>query len=160
VLASGGAATAFEIDPAVFGIEQMSATFHGRDLFGPVAAALAAGAVLPAAVGPSRPVPSASHWRAEQRTENDALSAHVIVVDHFGNLITDLEGERLTGDRDWHVLVAGQRLPLMGTYADAQRGQCVALVGSFGTLEIAARDANARELLGASVGQELWVVRG
>jgi hypothetical protein len=128
-----------------------SATFHGRDVFAPAAARLAAGAALadlgdpldPATLAPS-PVPA-------PRPEGGALAGQVVVVDRFGNLITNLpvdEGARSGARVRW----AGGELPLRRTYADAAPGAPLALVNSFGVVEIAVRDGHAASALGAGRG--------
>src|SRR5690606_5052696 len=119
-----------------------SHTFHGRDLFGPMAALLACGALSFHAVGPpceleAGPAGNASHQPGEAR------HGTVVVIDHFGNLITDIEASQLDSVGSQGVLIAGQEVPLVRTYAEAEPGQCVALIGSFGTLEVAARDSDA-----------------
>ena len=164
VLGYPGPKRAHRIDPAKLGIEQLSATFHGRDLFGPAAAVLAAssdGALEQ--VGPSRepPVafvraeadgePSGVHGRIHGSVYG-SMCGSVVVTDHFGNLITDIPAAELPPGDSWRVRLRGRALAVVRTYADAEPGQCVALVGSFGTLELAARDASAAELLGAGPG--------
>ncbi len=70
--------------------EPASATFHGRDIFAPVAAELAAGRLAPADLGPvvPRSVPGARRSRSGPRR---ARSGAVVTVDHFGNLLTNLD---------------------------------------------------------------------
>jgi len=164
VLGHPGPKRAHRVDPQRLGVRQLSTTFHGRDLFGPAAAALAASSDGDLErVGPSReppaafvrdPTPSALsgvHGRIHGSIHG-SLSGSVVVTDHFGNLITDIPEEELPSEGAWHVRFAGRSLSVVRTYADAEPGQCVALVGSFGTLELAARDASAAELLGAGPG--------
>lgn len=126
---------------APWGLEPRSATFHGRDLFAPVAARLAAGAAF-ADVGPvvtdlvplDVPAP-------------DATVGAVLWVDHFGNLVTTLAG------RDRGVLrCAGSDAPVVRTYGDAPAGALVALTGSDGALELAVVGGSAARRLGVGAG--------
>ncbi len=126
----------------------VSATFHGRDIFAPVAAHLANGMPL-AALGPVVDDPVTWPDPRPQRLPDGRLRAHVVYVDHFGNLVTNIQS--LTG-QDVQVLVGGTTLPLRHTYADVASGELVALVGSSGDLEIAVRDGSAAERLGVGVG--------
>lgn len=152
VLDQPGPKRVHRIDPETLGITEMSSTFHGRDLFGPAAAVLAAsvdGALE--RVGPAREAPAGAPC---------ALGGSIVLTDHFGNLITDVRAEQLPSAGPWRVRVRGQALPVVRTYADAAVGQCVALLGSFGTLELAARNANAAELLGAGPGDAVVIEVG
>jgi S-adenosyl-L-methionine hydrolase (adenosine-forming) len=121
-------------------------TFHGRDVFAPAAAALAAGAAIdtlgvPFATPVIRRTPNAV------RGPDGALLGEVIAIDRFGNLVTNLV---TTGD---HIVeFARRRLPLRVTYRDVAPGTLVAMVGSSGLVEIAVRDGHAAHALGAEVG--------
>ena len=127
-----------------------SPVFHGRDVFGPVAGALAGGAEL-ASVGPE--VPAASLVRLPEpvpRELGDGLEGEVVAVDRFGNLITNLTpGEAGAGGR---VEIAGRTLPLSRTYGDVAPGELLALVGSAGAIEVARNRGSAAELLGIAAG--------
>jgi S-adenosylmethionine hydrolase len=110
----GGIAEAFDIGRSPERLEPVSATFHGRDIFAPVAAALACG-TPPGALGEPMPVKQVARLQLPRPSEEDgALRTHVLHVDHFGNLTldaTDQELERL-GLRiggDLEVLRAGPR---------------------------------------------------
>lgn len=129
--------------------EPVSRTFHGRDVFAPVAAHLAAGMPLET-VGPpiADPVilPSPAPWRGP-----GTVHGVVVHVDRFGNLITNLPG-------GWaleigEIEVDGRTVaPVRDTYASVSAGQAVALVGSAGFIEISIRDGSA--------ARELPAVRG
>ena len=152
VLDQPGPKRVHRIDPEKLGITELSSTFHGRDLFGPAAAVLAASADgALERVGPAREAPAGA-----PRT----LGGSIVLTDHFGNLITDVRAEELPSAGLWRVRVRGQALPVVRTYADAAVGQCVALLGSFGTLELAARNASAAELLGAGPGDAVVIEVG
>jgi S-adenosylmethionine hydrolase len=138
---------AYEIAAAGFRAERVSPTFHGRDVFAVAAARLAAGAA-PERAGP--PVALAGRLPGAE-----AGAPRVVHVDAFGNLITDVPGERVPAGA--RVRVAGREAPLARTFADVAPGELVAYVGSGGTLEIAVREGSAAERLGAGRGAPVVV---
>ena len=140
-------------------------TFHGRDIFAPVAAHLARGVSLgelgPVCAEPVELVLPEPIWN-----EDRVLSVQVILADPFGNLITDLREDRLgehceklgvdVGDLSFEV--AGRRFPgLKRTYHDALPGEPMALIGGSGYLEIAVNRGSARQLLGLAAGSRFLV---
>ncbi len=128
-----------------------SATFHGRDIFAPVAAALAAGRCGPAELGP-RVAGLIPGWIEEPVASDGALSGVVVTIDHFGNLITNLEGRQLQGWVEPHVYAGSGVYPLRRTYGDVAPGSVLALVNSFGVIEIALAEGHAADRLGLSRG--------
>ncbi|MEX0885248.1 MAG: SAM-dependent chlorinase/fluorinase [Phycisphaeraceae bacterium] len=128
------------------GGEGMSPTFHGRDIFAPVAAHLATGVALDA-LGPAvddlveLPLPEPA------RIAPGELELHVLDVDRFGNLITDLTAEALAAAGGAIAIdLAGCRITrLARTYADVSEGEPVAYVGSSGRLEVALRNGSAAQ---------------
>ncbi len=140
-----------------------SDTFHGRDVFAPVAAHLAEAAYRgavdlgrfgPAATGLARfalaePVADREGWRGE-----------VTTVDHFGNAITNLPGRWIASEgRGVVVEVGDQEMPLVRTYGDVGAGELCAVIGSTGWLEIAQREGSAAERLGLAPGIPVVVKR-
>ncbi len=123
-----------------------SATFHGRDVFAPAAAALGGGTAVTALGAPPRTVPVRLP-PALPRDEGDCLVGEVMYVDGYGTLVTNLGP-----DAGGFVEIGGVHLPLRRTFSDSAPGELVAFVGSGGTIEIAVRDASAAERLGAGVG--------
>jgi S-adenosyl-L-methionine hydrolase (adenosine-forming) len=119
---------------------QSSATFHARDVFAPAAARLAAGAALDslgeAATGVLR-------LAAAPEKIGEAYRALVLHCDRFGNVITNLPLRSLERLRSAN----GRTLRPVRTYADAQHGELVALMGSSGRVEFAMRQASAAHLL-------------
>lgn len=131
-----------------------SATFHGRDVFAPVAGHLARGVRL-GELGPPVNDPVRLD-EPEPVREGRRIRGRIVTVDRFGNLISNIPGGDLApGDR---VEVAGRRLSLEPTYASVEPGQLLALVNSADRLEIAVRDGSAARTLGAAEGLELVVV--
>jgi S-adenosylmethionine hydrolase len=132
-----------------------SPTFHGRDVFAPAAARLAAGGRL-AELGVTvedalrLPIPA-------PRELNGALVGEVVYVDRFGTLITNFPEWMLSGgDR---LLLGGSAVSVGRTFGDVERGALVAFVGSGGTVEIAVRDGSAARTLGVGVGGEVRLER-
>jgi S-adenosylmethionine hydrolase len=152
VLDSDPHARVHAIDPELLGLAPPSATFHGRDVFAPIAADLAAGRLSPSRVGPHVANAVAGGFPPAIRRAGDVLG-EVVTIDHFGNLITNIERDpSLSGAT---VELGGTAVPLVRTYADAKPGELVALVNAFDVVEIARRDGNAALALtlgrGASV---------
>lgn len=141
------------------GISKPSATFHGRDIFAPVAAALATGAVGPDEIGTTvgELVPG---WVDEAIAARDRVTGVVITIDHFGNLITNIGHELCTAFVDPVVHAGKLALPLRRTYGDVQPGDPVALVNSFGVIEIAVAERRAADVLGLSRGAPITVRDG
>jgi S-adenosylmethionine hydrolase len=124
-------------------------TFHGRDLFAPAAAALAAGAALSALGEPLATMPSRLAY-TEPHYEGKSVVGQVIYVDRFGTLVTNLTPELVPA---YAVLeVEGLEVgPLRRTYGDVPTGGLVAYLGSGGQIEIAVRDGSAARRLGMGV---------
>lgn len=133
-----------------------SPTFHGRDVFAPVAAHLArmveAGAVDLTILG--RPCAGLSRFEVPVAVEErDAYRGEVVHVDHFGNAITNLP-ERWVDHAHGPVLVeaGGKSMPVVRTYGDVGIGELCGLVGSSGWLEVACRAGSAADRLGLAPG--------
>ncbi len=150
---------------AELGIHRVSATFHGRDIFAPVAAELAAGRSLPMALGDrteSLVVAAGSASSEEGEAGSPPASAglvrgSVITVDHFGNLITDIDAGRLGRVGDSRVHIAGRNLRLRRTYGEVKPGELLALINSFDVLEIALAEGSAAAALGVGQGARVTV---
>jgi len=131
----------------------VSATFHGRDIFAPVAGHLARGVPLELLGDPISDPVLLEIPQAVPAGPN-AWLAEVIHVDRFGNLITSLPSEGLEGDpKEWAFEIGGKILAgLHRTYGEAPTGQLLALTGSSGRVEIAQRDGHAARALGLGPG--------
>jgi len=120
--------------------DQLSDSFHGRDLFAPVAGLLARGDRKTAGL---RKAPLGVTLGA-----NDL--AEVIYVDHFGNVVTGLRARALGRD---HVLVTnGIRIPYARVYSEVPQGRLFWYENSLGLVEVAASSAHAQRLLGVEPG--------
>jgi S-adenosyl-L-methionine hydrolase (adenosine-forming) len=131
-----------------------SATFHGRDVFAPAAAAIAAGSSV-ASLGPSLRTAPARLAIAAPRREGDTLVGEVVYIDRFGTLITNLPP-----DAQGPLEIANVRIPLRRTFSDVAPGELVAFVGSSGTIEVAVRDGSAAELFRAHAGTQVRAPAG
>lgn len=138
------------VDVARHGLTPKSATFHGRDVFAPLAAALASGALDFDDLGePVQPLPCEL---ARPTRDARGISGEVVTVDHFGNLMTNLDETLLVGGGVHHALIGERSVPLRRTYSEARPGELLALLNAFGVLEIAERDGSAERTLGAERG--------
>ena len=130
-----------------------STTFHGRDVFGPAAARLAAGTPLEA-LGERF-----DDWMRGEiplpRREGKWTFGEVIYVDRFGTLVTNIPADAAHGRGT--VVVQRTGVPLRRTFSDVEPGALVAFIGSGGTVEIAARDGSAAVALGVGVGTEVRI---
>jgi S-adenosyl-L-methionine hydrolase (adenosine-forming) len=121
-----------------------SATFHGRDIFAPAAAALARGEALDTLGGEAKP-PIIRRTPEPVRRADGSIDGEVIVVDRFGNAVTNL-----VGMRGGTIEVGAVKIPVRHAYAEVESGELVALVGSTGFIEVAVRDGDAATRLGLS----------
>lgn len=153
----GGVTEAVALTREQFHGPARSTTFHGRDVFGPVAGHLASGAALASLGGPApdldrsiafpAPVRTASGWRGE-----------VLHVDGFGNLITNLPAAILP--ERFSVRVGPTTLAAPHPhFQSVARGELWALVGSAGLLEVGVRDGDAAARLGVATGAAIEVER-
>lgn len=145
-----------EIDAERLGLRPASRTFHGRDLFAPVGALLASGALAFDAVGPSV-TPASSSRVPEPVIGGKSAEGCVVVVDRFGNLITNLPSAALAPGGPRRVSVLGHDLALVGTFSDVPVGALAALTGSFGQVELFVRNGSAAAALGAQRGTPVGV---
>lgn len=156
VLAEGQEADAVVLESAAHRRDEVSATFHGRDLFAPAAAHLARGVPLHELGGP---VSDLVRLRLPEPTRGPlGFEGEVVQVDRFGNLITNVPGSWVApGSR---IIVAGVEIASLGrSYADVEPGAALALTGSTGMLEICVRDGSAAESLAAGRGARVMVRR-
>jgi hypothetical protein len=140
------------------GVQHASATFHGRDIFAPVGAELAAGRCSPADLG--EPVAASSlvpSWVDEPAVDHASVTGVIITIDHFGNLITNIDAPLIERFRLPLVHAGNHAFPLLRTYGDTRPGEYLALINSFGVVEIARAEQSAAEGLGLSRGAPVTV---
>ena len=142
-------------------LAQPSATFHGRDIFAPAAGHLSLGLPLEK-LGVAMTYAMRSPGRLIL-SDQDELQGEIIHVDHFGNLISNIEIPSVESQgqlQDLQVYLAAQKVPTgPKTYAEAPRLSPFALVGSGGSLEVAVRNGSAHEVTGHGVGTPILVRR-
>lgn len=133
-----------------------SATFHGRDIFAPIAAEIAGGRLALADLGPKTAdiVPA---WVDEPSVGANHVTGAIITIDHFGNLITNIDAELIRGFAKPMVRTGGHSFPLRRTYGDVRPGDFLALINSFGVIEIARAEQSAAEALGLGRGAPVTV---
>ena len=128
------------IDPALVPLPRL-ATFHGRDLFAPVAAALALG-VPPGRLGPLVDDPVRLEWPVVERSPGQVRGT-TLTVDSFGNLITSIREADLAGAEVRVALCDGRQARWVRTFGDGQPGELLALMGSGGRVEVVVREGSA-----------------
>ncbi|MBM3546337.1 MAG: SAM-dependent chlorinase/fluorinase [Alphaproteobacteria bacterium] len=129
--------------------KRLSASFHGRDLFAPVAARLAAGSLVPMA--------AIEDLASKPRSWPDDL-AEIVYVDHYGNAMTGLRASRV--DAEAIIEAAGRRLARQRTFSDAAPGEAFWYENANGLVEISVNRGRADRDLGLSVGSPLAVSLG
>lgn len=141
-----------------FFLKPISRTFHGRDVFAPVAAHLATGVPLQE-FGPRVKSLVRLPW-PEMKKTNGGLQGEVIYIDRFGNAITNIETASVPLDQTKNALVlvgSKKRIPLGGFYVSVPPGKPVAVPGSSGFLEIAVNGGSAQNRLRLKIGTRVIV---
>jgi hypothetical protein len=167
ILETAAIETLVRVQNAGYFLQPVSRTFHGRDIFAPVAARMAAGEPL-LHFGPAVSPEALVRIRlpAPVETETGELLGEVIAVDRFGNLITNID-ERLLhrfagggGGTGPSVRIGAHTVSgLSPAYAAAGRGELLAIIGSRGLLEISVNAGDARAYCGAGRGTQVRVLR-
>ncbi|MDD4874284.1 MAG: SAM-dependent chlorinase/fluorinase [Dehalococcoidales bacterium] len=132
----------------------VSPTFHGRDIFAPVAAALSLG-FLPVEFG--EPVNTIEMFPLPKpdKNRNGSLTGHIIYIDKFGNLITNVHsGDIPVNKHPINIQVGAERIVgLSRTYAD--KSGLLAYIGSNEYMEIAVKGGSAASVLNVKIGDEI-----
>jgi len=143
-------------------LEPVSATFHGRDIFAPVAAHLASGAELADAGDPLDPDTLARVELPEPREEDGAVVTHALVIDHFGNVGLNVDHERLAGTGitlGGRVEVEAQGERYVATYAqtfaDVNPGELIVYQDAYRSLALAINRGDAAGTLDLGVDAEV-----
>jgi S-adenosyl-L-methionine hydrolase (adenosine-forming) len=160
----GGVELAVDVTRSPHRLEPVSATFHGRDIFAPVAAHLAAGAQLADAGDPLDPEALATVELPVPRTEDGALVAHALVLDRFGNVGLDVDHEQLAGSGltlggTVEVETGGERYlaKYAQTFADVTAGELLVYEDAYRTLALAINRGDAASTLGLRPDAEVWL---
>jgi S-adenosyl-L-methionine hydrolase (adenosine-forming) len=162
----GGVLEAVEISSSPWRLEPVSATFHGRDVFAPVAARLACGAALADAGSPVAAGELVALEQSQSRREGDALVAHVVGTDTFGNAMLDAGHEDLLASElrlsDPIAIRAGARRVrgvVARTFSDVPAGALLVYEDAGGALALAVNGGDATALLGLRPGDEVRLER-
>jgi S-adenosylmethionine hydrolase len=164
--ALGGAGRAVALENPAYRLAPVSRTFHGRDVFAPAAAHVAAGVDV-GALGPEvEPGRLVRLEREAARVDEGTASASVVAVDHFGNLALGLGREDLAragvtvGDQV-EVRAGGRahRAVVGETFASVAAGELVLHEDSFGSLALAVNQGRAADRLGAGAGDPVEILR-
>jgi S-adenosylmethionine hydrolase len=141
-------------------LPEVSNTFHGRDIFAPVAAGLANGDIDPEKVGPPVNNPMTVPW-SEPTCTHQTLEGSVVYIDVFGNLVTNVtrtQIEKLEKGNPPRVFLCGREIGVpQPSYSRKSKGSPLAIIGSFGHLEIAINEGNAAEYYCVGTGGEVIV---
>jgi len=156
----GGIVEALDVTRSRHRLEPTAATFHGRDVFAPVAAALAAGAEFAEAGDPLDPAELLQLDMPLAGVDADELVAHAIAFDRFGNVMLDVEHEELTGSGlrlGTPVRVNGADARYAVTFADVERGELLVYEDAYRTLSLAINRGSAREALRLELDAEVRI---
>lgn len=148
---------AFEISDSRYLRPSPSSTFHGRDIFAPAAALLVAGAD-PKDFGPRVMDPVILPDVDPHTISDGQITGRVQHIDRFGNIITNLRPEDITGG--FKIVLNGHTIDRFHPFfADAEHGEVFAIAGSAGFIEIALRDGSAGSKLGVKPNDEVLLVQ-
>jgi hypothetical protein len=136
-----------------------SDTFHGRDIFAPVAAELTAGRLSLADIGKSVNVWTPG-WLDDPDVSAGKVTGTIITIDAFGNLISNIDQALIRDFREPVAHIAGHQIPMVTTYGRAKPGELLALINSFGVIEIARSEGSAAEGIGSERGAPLVMMDG
>jgi S-adenosylmethionine hydrolase len=157
ILPRDGKAKIRQLKAVKYFSKETSQTFHGRDVFAPAAAHLAAG-IRPSALGPLIADSIRSTTDQPTRTGTRTWSGTVLKVDRFGNLITNFHIAEFPDliRRPIDILAGIHQVDyLVRSYAEATPGEAVAIIGSSGYLEIVVNQDSAAKLLGCGAGSPI-----
>jgi len=158
----------YRLENEKYFLKNRSRTFHGRDIFAPAAAHLSAGAPIESMGRRMRsmkrirlPRPTVRHG---SKKNEQWVRGKIIHIDRFGNLITNIEPETLQkafprrNRRTLNIICSGHAIRgVSETYSDVAPGRALALVGSYGLVEISVRDRNASSSLGVERGDRIEI---
>lgn len=160
VFARTAPARVVELTSPEYAKPDISRTFEGRDRFAPAAAWLATGVPIER-LGSAVAIDTLTRLTMAAPTLGSSdIGGEVARVDHFGNLITNVDRrvfDALAGDRPMIVRAGGRAIPVVRTYADVPAGALCAVFGSTRHLEIAVNTGNAAALLGMGVGARVVI---
>jgi S-adenosylmethionine hydrolase len=161
LLARHGAGWAVELNESRWWRNPVSPVFHGRDLFGPVAGAWAAGNDL-SLLGSQLTEPLITLAIEQPKIVAGRIQGSVIHIDRFGNVVTNIADELLAEPRSAWRMEIGSRVVhgISSHYGERPPGEVLALIGSHGRLELAVNQGRAADVLEAGVGTKVVAEAG
>ncbi|MGI9099779.1 MAG: SAM hydrolase/SAM-dependent halogenase family protein [Solirubrobacteraceae bacterium] len=156
----GGVVEAVDVGRSPLRLEPVSASFHGRDVFAPVAAQLAAGTSLAQAGEPLDPAELMALDLHRARLTADGLLAHVLQADGYGNIVLDVEHAQVAGSGlrlGRAVTVNGERGLYATTFADVPAGGLLLYEDGYRTLALAVNRGSALAALGLDIDDEVLI---
>jgi S-adenosylmethionine hydrolase len=151
---------AVDISSSPWRLEPVSATFHGRDIFAPVAGHLAAGAPLASAGITCDPADLVTLDLPRPRIEGGTLISHAVYVDRFGNVQLDAGHDEISGaglKLGHGVRIGEHEARYVRTFADATGGDLLLYEDSARMLAVAVSHGSAADRLGVAAGDELRI---
>ncbi len=150
----------WEITNKSYFLPEVSSTFHGRDIFAPVAAHLSLGV---SAEELGKELKGFVMLKdLEPKVEAGVIKARVVYADHFGNLISNISKDlfsRLVADKSFNISVGGEIIQKLSlSYADVRDGEVLALFGSSQWLEISVKNGNCQKELDIKKGAEINIL--
>jgi S-adenosylmethionine hydrolase len=162
----GGAVEAFDVSRSPWRLEPVSATFHGRDLFAPIAARLAAGAKLGEAGDPIEPASIQGLGLPEPVFGEGEVVAHALHADRFGNVLLNVTHEQLAGSglqlgKPVELRIGARRVQahVASTFTDVEPGAAIVYEDASRSLAVAINRGHAARELGIRMGTEIRIVR-
>jgi S-adenosylmethionine hydrolase len=159
-----GVVEAVDIAHSRFRLEPVSATFHGRDIFAPVAARLAGGTALADTGEPCDPAGLVRLTLPQARIEDGSLVAHALYIDRFGNVSLNADhgdlsalGLRLGHPVHLHGAFGGTTANYVRTFVDVSEGELLVYEDAYRRLSVAVSHGSAAERLGLNVDDELRI---
>ncbi|MEX0723051.1 MAG: SAM-dependent chlorinase/fluorinase [Gracilimonas sp.] len=151
---------AYKLNNITYWREGVSKTFHGRDVFAPVAAHLSNGVELKELGEPIEELVT-YHW-AVPIADKDGLQGWVVHIDRFGNLVTNISEELIEDHlkkKNVKIYVGNTMLnKIVSTFGDVEEGEPAAFIGSSGMLEIGINKGNAGRMLSVDKGAQISIV--
>lgn len=149
-------AKVFHVNNSKYILKNVSNTFHGRDIFSPVAAHLSLGVGLDDIGEPTNnfivgniAVPTVGQIE---------ITGEIVYIDRFGNGVTNIDGSLIQQSPGKTVIVKGKKIGTISkTYSEHPKGMLLALIGSSGTLEISVNHGNAQNKLNLKTGDPVIV---
>lgn len=138
-----------------FLLKRKGNTFHGRDVFAPIAAHIAKGKISPSKIGKRlSDYIKLDYPKTEQK--GNEVAGKIIYIDRFGNCITNIEFKDESEYLNSQIFIGNKKIATVcRCYADVESGAPVAVFGSSGFIEIAIRDGNAAKKLNLQTGAKI-----